>query len=186
MSVCAIQDWGRECAVLTAFVVGLTLAGPVASAQTSVAVWEPASSGVERTPVDEEIPPDSTRSQRVPRRGLLTAGIAIMAVAYSGAVAWGSYFLADLQLGVPSCNDQYGGWHFLPVAGPLIGMLAGGECIPDSLHIEEAVMPVVFMVGQLVGLALLVAGAVGRVADMPVVNVTASADGALVQVGGSF
>jgi hypothetical protein len=65
-------------------------------------------------------------------------------------------------------------------------MLAGGECIPDSLHIEEAVMPVVFMVGQLVGLALLVAGAVGRVADMPVVNVTASADGALVQVGGSF
>jgi len=173
--------------------LGFAFAPSLASAQSTAGVWEPASSGASLStpssagaPTASEVAEEASRAHRVPRRGLLTAGIAILGIAYAGAAAWGSYFLADLQLGVPSCNDQYGGWHFLPIAGPLIGMFAGGGCIPDTLHFEEAVLPVVFTVGQLVGLALLVAGAVGHVVDIPTVNITANADGALVQVGGSF
>lgn len=191
MSVCATGKIGRWSALGSLLIaVGLVLTSSTAGAQSTSGAWEPApsaaASSLSSSPSDATIEVAEPRTQRVPRRGLLTAGIAILGVAYVGAAAWGSYFLADLQLGVPSCNDQYAGWHFLPIAGPLIGTLTGAQCIPDTIHFEEVLMPIIFTVGQLVGLALLVGGLVGHVVEVPAIDIAASSDGAIVRVGGSF
>ncbi len=179
MSVCASARLGGAASVL---VIACWVGS--ARAQPPVTVWEPASASEVRA-VDPEYEPAVVR-RTVPRRGLLGTGVVVSALAFTASAVWGAYFLGDLQLGVPSCNDQYGAWHFAPLVGPVIGAVTADACVPDQLHFEEILMPAIFSAGQLAGLILFAIGAAGHEVDVPNVALTASADGALVRVGGTF
>jgi hypothetical protein len=146
------------------------------------AAWVPA-----ETPPAAFAPAAPASTHHEVRRGGIFTGIALLAIGYVGSVIWGSYYLGSRHLGVLGCNDLYGGFHFLPIAGALIGMFAGGACVPDQLHVEEGIMPVVFTVPQLAGLVALIIGAAGHeVPDMPAMTVQLDANGGTMLVGGTF
>lgn len=185
MSVCA-SPRSVALAMVGASLVVLCCGAPSARAQPPVAVWAPSPEATPaRYPVEAETDP-AVVHRRVPRRGLLGTGVVVSSLAFTGALIWGAYFLADLQLGVPNCNDQYGAWHFVPLVGPAIGAISGATCLPDAIHLEEIIMPAIFSAGQLAALMLFAAGAIGHEVDVPVIDVTANAQGAMVRVGGRF
>lgn len=152
---------------------------------TLTAAWTPADAPP--APADDAALDADGPTHHEPRRGLLIAGAIPLAIGYVISVVWGSYYLAETPLGPLGCNDTYAGWHFLPVAGALIGMLAGGQCVPDQLHVEEAVVPTVSTMAQLAGLVLMLIGAAGRqVPDVPPVALSIDANGAYLVTGGTF
>jgi hypothetical protein len=166
------------------FVLATALAASTASAQTPPA-WDAPTGAEAPTPPDDERPPSTMH--HVVREKLLVTGVTFLAVAYAGSIAWASLYLATFRLGPASCNDQYAGWHFVPVVGPVLGMLSGASCIHDSLHFEEGLLPVFFSLTQVVGLILTIVGAVGRdVDDAPQFAFSADANGGYVSLRGSF
>ena len=133
--------------------------------------------------VDPSEPPPPVHTHHVTRDRLVIGGIAVLAAGYVAAAVWGGYYLGSLHLGPLSCNDQYGGWHFVPVVGPVVGMFAGGGCIPDGLHVEEAMMPAIFSVVQLTGLILVIVGVLGHdVPDEPAFSFSADSNGGYASV----
>lgn len=126
---------------------------PLPPSQTSVGYGAPVV--VVADPI--EPPPRVHRDRSL---AMVIGGAAMLVVGYGASAVWAGYYFDSLPLGPQGCNDQYAGWHLLPVIGPVIGMFAGGGCIPDGLHVEEAVLPVVFSLVQAAGLALTIVGAV--------------------------
>jgi hypothetical protein len=126
-------------------------------------------------------------THHVTRDRLLITGIVFLAVGYVGAVAWGSYYIDSIHLGPVGCNDTYAGWQFLPILGPVLGMGLGGQCIPDGLHVEEAIMPALFSAAQLIGTIMTIVGALGReVPDEPQFSFVADQNGGYFGVRGAF
>jgi hypothetical protein len=170
----------------TLAIVGLAVGLPAsAAAQTTITVsaaWAPADAPAAPAEVEADAP-----THHEPRRGLLIAGAVPLITGYVLSVIWGSFYLAETRLGPLGCNDTYAGWHYLPVAGALIGMLAGGQCVPDTLHVEEALVPAISTAAQLAGLVLVLIGAAGRqVPDVPPVALSIDANGAYLATGGTF
>lgn len=159
------------------------LSTATASAQSAPA-WGTASA-VELAPPSDERPPTETR--HVVREKLLITGVSFLAVGYVASVVWGAAYLGSIALGPLSCNDQYAGWHFVPVVGPVLGMFSGASCIHDNLHFEEGLLPVVFSLTQLAGLIMTIVGALGRdVPDVPQFAFSADANGGYATLRGSF
>jgi hypothetical protein len=159
------------------------LSTTIASAQSAPA-WG-TTGATELAPPVDEAPPSG--AHHVVRERLLVTGISFLAVGYVASVVWGAAYLGSLALGPLSCNDQYAGWHFIPVVGPVLGMLSGGSCIHDNLHFEEGLLPVVFSLTQLAGLIMTIVGALGRdVPDMPQFAFSADTNGGYATLRGSF
>ncbi len=159
------------------------LSTTTASAQSAPAWGTPRA--VELAPPADEAPPIETR--HVARERLLVTGVSFLAVGYVASVVWGAAYLGSIALGPLSCNDQYAGWHFVPVVGPVLGMLSGASCIHDNLHFEEGLLPVVFSLTQLAGLIMTIVGALGRdVPDVPQFSFSADTNGGYVTLRGSF
>lgn len=118
---------------------------------------------------------------------MVFSALAVWGTGYLASIAWGSYYLGNLPLASLRCNDLYGGFHFLPVLGPVIGMLTGGDCVPDTLHLEEAVMPVLVTLPQVLGTVLLAIGLAGHdVRDVPQVALHVDGTGGELRIGGTF
>lgn len=168
--------------LIAVLALGLSLATPGMAAAQQWGVPQ----SYQVVPPLEDVAPVPTHNE--PRTRALIAGVSVLAAGYVGAIAWASYVLARMPLGVLSCNDTYAGWHFLPVLGPVLGMGLGGQCLPDGLHVEEAVLPTLFSLVELIGTIVTIIGAVGHSVpdDMPQITISADGNGARGSVTWTF
>jgi hypothetical protein len=165
-------------------VVLVSMPGAFSGSTACAQAWEPPGPAVSVAPPPPEEP---VHTHHEVRTKLLVSGVTMLASSYVASIVWGSIYLATLDLGVLSCNDQYAGWHFVPVVGPVVGMFAGGGCIPDGLHAEEAIMPVVFSALQFAGMMMTIFGALGNdVPDAPSFALSIDRDGAFGSLRGTF
>lgn len=178
-----LARWTKGFVLAVALSLGASSVSAQAASPGATSAWVPPGETTP-APVDEEV---ATPRHHEVRPGLLYSGIGVWAAGYVIAIAWGAHYLGNLPMASLRCNDLYGGFHFLPIVGPLIGMFAGGSCVPDQLHPEEAVMPVLSTIPQLVGTILFAIGLAGHdVGDVPQVAVSFENDGAMLRVGGNF
>lgn len=139
----------------------------------------------EPAPVAVAVAPSERADHSV---SMIVAGSIMLLTGYGAAAAWGGYYVDSLHLGPQGCNDTYAAWQFVPTIGPIVGVFAGGACVPGGLHVEEAVLPFVFSLVQIAGVVLLSAGVVlhEERSHAPRVAVSADANGGMARLTWSF